>query len=227
MSILFSLGREWECNVTLSFLSPLPLPSSSPSNFSSSETLLVYILNPGVRWKCTTWFGNETLAYIKMIPAPPLSYKASSLRWIFRWGWCDCTITPSHGGGRGCWGKGAGQPTSQCGVFVVGLSLSLGAAVHADVAVVLYKAPNDMQRHNDLACTRSINRTLWMSLRKREENPDWRNVHINYFYLNEFKGWGEGKWGGVTWKTCIILICTKNSSRGQAPHYSSWDKQVH
>lgn len=35
MSFLFSLGREWECDATLSFLSPLSLPSSSRPIFQA------------------------------------------------------------------------------------------------------------------------------------------------------------------------------------------------
>lgn len=125
----------------------------------------------------------NAVLYLNYLPFPPhFSSKSLCRLWIFRWAvmWLHCTITCVHDRG-----KGTEERQSQMsleliwGLFSVFSPHLRGTAAHADVAVVLHKALMICKSITTPFGLRASTKYYWGG------NPNWRNVHINYFYLNQ------------------------------------------
>lgn len=77
-----------------------------------------------------------------------------------------------------------------------------------------------MRKHNDPIWVHSINEILLGG-----GDPDWRNVHINYFYSNELKEVVERQRKSHEYMHNVNM--QKGYRQGECFLHSAWDKQAH
>lgn len=161
-------------------------------------------------------FSFSSLPHFSSPPSLCLGYEYSDELW------CDYTVQllVSMVVAKALRKDRARQAWSSFGVcFLYFFPHLCSAAAHADVAVVLYKALMICESiTTPFGCTAST-KYYWGG------DPDWRNVHINYFYSNELKEVVERQRKSHEYMHNVNM--QKGYRQGECFLHSAWDKQAH